>query len=156
MAAMRDQTRQNDVAVLMDLSRALVGLAVRSMGAVDGAVTLPQFRALAVLDRLGPCRAGELAEAVGLHVSTITRLCDRLVAAGLISREVRPDNRRQVELDITPAGSSLVDKVRTERERELAAALRRLTTRQRSCLREAAGPLAETLDEQTSGGASGW
>jgi DNA-binding MarR family transcriptional regulator len=153
---MRDRTRQNDVAVLMDLSRALVGLAVRSMGAVDGVVTLPQFRALAVLDRLGPCSAGELAEAVGLHVSTITRLCDRLVAADLISREVRPDDRRQVELDITPAGTSLVNKVRTERERELAAALRRLTATQRSCLREAAGPLADTLDDQTPGGVSGW
>src|SRR5690348_4842377 len=90
-----------DVRLLMDLSSTLVAVAVRSVGVIDGAVTLPQFRALAVLERVGPCNAGTLAASVGLHVSTITRLCDRLVEAGLLTRSVKPDNRREVELRIS-------------------------------------------------------
>jgi DNA-binding MarR family transcriptional regulator len=151
-----DRSRPSDVAVLMDLSRALVGLAVRSMAAVDGAVTLPQFRALVVLADRGPCSASELAAAVGLHGSTITRLCDRLLAADLITRQVRPENRRKIELAITPAGAALVRKVWKARERELAAALRRLSTAQRSSLREAAGPLAEIVDGRNGGHHAGW
>lgn len=74
---------QTDVSLVMDLSRALVAVVVRSLGAIDGEVPLPQFRALVVLRRVGPGNAGELADAVGLHISTITRICDRLVAAAL-------------------------------------------------------------------------
>lgn len=136
-----------DVRLLMDLSRSLVALAVRSIGAIDGAVTLPQFRALAVLERLGPCSAGQLAAGVGLHVSSITRLCDRLVAAELLTREVRPDNRREVELRITPAGSDLVHTVWTARATELTTALRGLTAEQRTALRQVVAPLLEVLGD---------
>jgi DNA-binding MarR family transcriptional regulator len=131
----------------MDLSRSLVALAVRSMGAIDGAVTLPQFRALAVLERIGPCNAGQLAAGVGLHVSSITRLCDRLVAAGLLTREVRPDNRREVELQITPEGSELVHTVWSARAGELGGALRGLTAEQRTALREVVPALLDVLGD---------
>jgi DNA-binding MarR family transcriptional regulator len=137
--------KADDVTLLMDLSRALVGLAVRSMGAIDGAVSLPQFRALTVLQRLGPCTAGDLAEGVGLHVSTITRLCDRLVEQALITREVRPENRRQVQLAITSSGSSLVQTVWSARADELNAALGGLSRAQRACLREVVGPVTLAL-----------
>ena len=55
-----------DISLFVELSRALVAVSVRSVGAIDGVVTLPQFRALAVLERRGPCSAGELATGVGL------------------------------------------------------------------------------------------
>src|SRR4051812_28835803 len=115
-----------DVTLLMDLSRALVAVAVRSLGAIDGEVPLPQFRALAVLHRTGPCNASDLADAVGLHVSTITRICDRLVGSGLITREIQTGNRREVQLAITAAGSALVEQVWSERAGELSSALRRM------------------------------
>ncbi|MDQ6649259.1 MAG: MarR family transcriptional regulator [Actinomycetota bacterium] len=126
-----------DVSLLLELSRALVAVAVRSLGAIDGEVPLAQFRALVVLKRVGPCNAGELAEAVGLHVSTLTRICDRLVTARLITREVKPASRREVELDITPAGAALVDRVWAARSAELSSALRGLTPNERDALRVA-------------------
>lgn len=141
-----------DARLLMDLSRSLVAVAVRSLGAIDGAVTLPQFRALAVLEQIGPCNAGQLAAGVGLHVSSITRLCDRLVAADLLTREVRPDNRREVELRITPAGSELVHAVWAARADELATVLRGLSAEQRAGLRQALPPLLEVLGDATTAG----
>lgn len=144
-----------DVRLLMDLSRSLVALAVRSLGAIDGAVTLPQFRALAVLERIGPCNAGQLAAGVGLHVSSITRLCDRLVAAELLTREVRPDNRREVELRITPAGSQLVHAVWAARAGELATALRGLTAEERGALRQVVPALLDVLGDPATADAWG-
>jgi DNA-binding MarR family transcriptional regulator len=142
----------------MDLSRALVGLTVRSMASLDGAVTLPQLRALTVLHQQGPCMAGELAAGVGLHVSTITRLCDRLVALDLITRQTNPDNRRRVELTITPAGEALVETVWAARAEELRKALRALSTKQRECLRDVIEPVTQALWEGAAGGTGtgGW
>lgn len=142
----------SDVSLLLDLSRSLVAVAVRSLGMIDGEVPLPQFRALVVLKRDGPCNAGELADGIGLHISTVTRLCDRLVAAGLIMRQLRPENRREVELTITPAGSELVERVWLARSTELSAALRSLSTAQRSCLRDAIPLLLGALGDASSPG----
>ncbi|GAC1442437.1 MAG: hypothetical protein NVSMB55_13160 [Mycobacteriales bacterium] len=136
----------------MELSRALVAVAVGSLGAIDGEVTLPQFRALVALRRIGPCNAGELADAVGLHISTITRICDRLVAGGLITREIRADNRREVELASTPSGSALVDRVWAARAAELAAALRELTATERASLRVGIPALLAGLGEPAADG----
>lgn len=136
----------------MELSRSLVGIAVRSLAEIDGEVPLSQFRALVVLRRIGPCNAGELADAVGLHVSTITRLCDRLTAQRLITRKTKPDNRREVELVITAAGAAMVDRVWAARSAELVAALRRLSASQRACLREALPPLLDQLGEPAADG----
>ena len=47
--------------VVLVASRALIAVASRSIAAVDDKVTLPQFRALVVLDvNDGSCRVGEL------------------------------------------------------------------------------------------------
>lgn len=143
----------SDASLLMDLSRSLVVVAVRSLGMIDGEVSLPQFRALVVLKRVGPCNAGQLADGIGLHISTVTRLCDRLVSAGLITRQVRPENRREVELTITPAGSELVDRVWSARSAELSAALRSLNAAQRSCLRDVIPPLLGVLGDASAPGA---
>ena len=67
------------VDAVLRASRVLVSVAVRSLAAADHDVTLPQYRALVVLASRGPQRPTELAEALAVHPSTITRLCDRLV-----------------------------------------------------------------------------
>ena len=119
----RSRTQTPDVDLLVEFSRVLVGVAVRSLNAVEDKVPLAQFRALAVLERLGPCSAGGLAEQLGLHVSTVTRLCDRLVGAGYVTRRVRPDNRREITLTITRSGQRLVSSVMSQRAAELAEML---------------------------------
>jgi DNA-binding MarR family transcriptional regulator len=92
-------------------SRALVSVAAKSLAGVEHDVTLPQYRAVVVLASRGPLNAGELAEALGVHPSTVTRLCDRLVAKSLVERRPHPDNRREVVLAPTAEGRRLVDQV---------------------------------------------
>ena len=51
-------------------SRVLVGVAARSLVAVDRDVTLPQFRALVVLASRGQLNPGAFAEGLEVHLST--------------------------------------------------------------------------------------
>src|SRR5580658_2470565 len=56
-------------------SRALVAVAAKSLGAAEEEVTLPQYRALVVLATRGPQRMTELADALEVNQSTVTRMC---------------------------------------------------------------------------------
>jgi DNA-binding MarR family transcriptional regulator len=109
------------VDALLSASRAMVGLAARSLAGLDSDVTLPQFRALVVLAARGPQRAVDIAAELGVNPSTGTRMCDRLVRKGLIRRTRVSGDRRVVRLTMTAAGRSLVDEVTRRRRDELAA-----------------------------------
>jgi DNA-binding MarR family transcriptional regulator len=109
--------------VLQAATRVLTGVALRSLDALDGAVTLPQFRVLAVLADLGQARSIQVARALGLEASTVTRLADRLVTAGHIVRGSEPGHRGVVTLELTGTGQLLVDRVAAWRQQELARML---------------------------------
>jgi DNA-binding MarR family transcriptional regulator len=51
-----------------------------------------------------PMRMGEVAETLGCLRSSVTALVDRLEAAGLVRREVDPDDRRAKRLALTEKG----------------------------------------------------
>lgn len=61
------------------------------------------YKALGVLDRLGPMSAGELGHHTGLAAASVTNLIDRLAAKGFVRREPDPTDRRRVLLhaDVT-------------------------------------------------------
>ena len=117
--------------VLQSVTRILTGVALRSVDVLDGAVTLPQFRMLAVLADLGPTRSVQVARALGLEASTITRLADRLVGAGYVTRGSEPGHRGVVALELTATGRLLVTKVAAWRQQELARMFARLPADQR-------------------------
>ena len=81
---------------------------------------------LAVLADLGRARSAQVARALGLDASTVTRLADRMVAAGYVSRGSEPGHRGVVTLELTAAGKDLVDQVAAWREQELARIYRQL------------------------------
>lgn len=112
---------------VLTASRALVAVAARSLAKVDDSVTLPQFRALVVLSQHdGECSVGHLAEALDVHSSTTTRLCDRLVARRLVRRSVRPTNRRETMIVLTDRGRAVVDEVTAARRREIEGIVERI------------------------------
>jgi DNA-binding MarR family transcriptional regulator len=116
-------------AVLL-VSRVLIGVAARSLTATEAQLTLPQYRALVVLVTRGPHNVGALADELGIHPTTLTRLCDRLVAKDLIHRSTSPENRREVTLTASDAGAELVRAEtarRTDEIREIVARLDRET-----------------------------
>jgi DNA-binding MarR family transcriptional regulator len=119
-------------------SRALVAVASRSIAAIDDTVTLPQFRALVVLDgNGGRCKVGDLAHELRIQPSTATRLCDRLVRRRLVSRLADPANRREVFISLTVAGRRLVHDVTERRRDEIASIMSRVPAAQRATIVEA-------------------
>ena len=134
-------------------SRVLVAVATRSLAAVDEEVTLPQYRALVVLASRGPQRPTELAEALSVHPSTITRLCDRLVSRMLVQRAGSSANRREVSIRLTSKGRSIVDAVTERRRVEIGAIVARIPERERATMVRALHTLGEAAGEPAD---SGW
>ncbi len=140
-------TDDHVVDAVLQASRVLVSVAVRSLAAVDHDVTLPQYRALVVLASRGPQRPTELAEALAVHPSTITRLCDRLVAKRLVHRGESPANRREVSIRLTPKGRRLVDAVTARRRAEIATIAANIPARERTAMVHALHALGEAAGE---------
>lgn len=139
------------VDAVMTASRALLAVAARSLAAVDEDVTLPQYRALVVLAQYGARRPADLAASLAVTPSTATRMCDRLVAKGLIDRERADDDRRAVAVALTRAGEDLVRSVTARRREELGRLLGAMPQDRRQAVvdglrsfSEAAGEVAET------------
>ena len=59
---------------------------------------------------------GELAAIVLMNPPTLTKLVDRMVANGLVHRQLAPEDHRRVRLVLTDAGLELVEKVRRQVE----------------------------------------
>jgi DNA-binding MarR family transcriptional regulator len=134
-------------AVLQAATRMLAGVALRSMDALRAGVTLPQFRLLAVLADLGPVSCGRAARALGLDRSTITRLADRLVAAGHVARGSDPGHRGVVLLELTRGGRGLVNTAVTWRQRELARIMSRLSPGDQAAVTSALSLLVEAAGD---------
>lgn len=105
---------------VLTASRLLVAVSARSIAAVDDSITLPQFRLLVILDSRGPQKVTALAETLGVNPSSATRAVDRLLAAGLVDRQVNPASRRETRVSLTRAGQRVVRNVTRRRRREIA------------------------------------
>lgn len=100
---------------------------------------------------------GALAEALAIHPSTATRMCDRLVAKRLVRRSPDPDNRRETVISLSDAGSELVDEVTAVRRREIAAIVARIPRDTRSPMVRALAAFAEAAGEPPpTTGTLGW
>jgi DNA-binding MarR family transcriptional regulator len=68
----------------------------------------PQVWALSLLAARPRLSAGELAEDMFVHPSTLTGIVDRLVRKGLVSRAVDKEDKRGVRLAVTRSGLRLL------------------------------------------------
>jgi DNA-binding MarR family transcriptional regulator len=76
-------------------------------------LTLAAWRALLIIDRLQPCTMNALARVSAVERTTLTRTIDQLVSEGLAERCTPPQDRRQVQLSLTPAGVEMLDAGKT-------------------------------------------
>jgi DNA-binding MarR family transcriptional regulator len=135
------------VEVLQAATRMLTGVALRSLDVLDGAVSLAQFRMLTVLADLGRARSARVARALGLDTSTVTRLADRLVSAGHVTRGRDPRHRSVVILELTPSGQRLVSQVAARRGWELSRIVNMLPPGSRAVVTSALRQLVEAAGD---------
>lgn len=150
-----DRSGAGDVAALEMLTRALVGLTLQSLEALDGQVSLPQFRLLLVLSGLGRVPSSRLAAEATMTASSVTRLADRLEAAGLLARGTDARSRSIVTVEVTEAGLDLVARVVARRQELLAAMLDRMEPAERAVIAQAARRFAGLAADATALATSG-
>jgi DNA-binding MarR family transcriptional regulator len=131
---------------LLLASRAVVGIAARTLPE-SADVSLVQFRALVLLERDGPLKPGTLAEQLAVSPSTVTGLCDRLVARNLVVRQSGSTSRREVVVDLSPTGKAFVDSAIAARRLEMARILERIPARQLQGMTKALNAIAEAAGE---------
>ncbi|MGI8757183.1 MAG: MarR family winged helix-turn-helix transcriptional regulator [Acidimicrobiales bacterium] len=154
---MQEFSSESVAEAVLRSSRALVAIAARSLSASQEDVTLPQYRAIVVLCAGGPTTMSELAEELACSASTATRLCDRLVAKGLVHRAPREANRREVEVQATPSGAALVKAVTKRRRVEIERIVEAMPARQRPALVSALQSFAAAAGEAPDQAwATGW
>lgn len=147
---MTDRSAQptDDVVIaVLTASRVLVAVSARSLAEVEDRLTLPQFRALVVLESRRTVNLNGLAADLGVAASSALRTIDRLVASGLAERRENPENRREVLLSLSRRGARVVHAVTARRSQEIAEILSRMSQRRRSDLVSAFRSFAAAADE---------
>ncbi|MFD7079325.1 MarR family transcriptional regulator [Streptomyces sp. NPDC059918] len=118
---------EDPAAALGAAAEVLALLQARGQDGASAAVSPSQMRALLAVEGAEGINLRALGAVLGSRPPSVTRLCDRLEAMGLLSRSPHPSSRREVELRLTPRGRIVVDEQRAIRARALSAVLARMT-----------------------------
>jgi DNA-binding MarR family transcriptional regulator len=95
-------------------------------------LSVPQFRTLALLSHCPQASLSQVAEHVGLTLPSMSKMVDGLVARGLVAREDCPQDRRRLDLTITPAGKAVFMAARKAAQARLAEMLKALSASDRA------------------------
>jgi DNA-binding MarR family transcriptional regulator len=104
----------------------------------DISVTVTQLMALSTLAKHGPMSAGELAAHERVQPPSMTKILAVLEEHGLAHREQHPSDRRQIVVQATEAGKTLLAQERLLRLATLTADERRLLGRASALLQRLA------------------
>lgn len=76
----------------------------RTLSDKGGKVTLAQAGILLLLKEKDGRYMSEMGQVIGVDNSAMTRLVDRLEKAGMVKRQIDPENRRAISILLTPTG----------------------------------------------------
>ncbi|MEH1015893.1 MarR family transcriptional regulator [Micromonospora sp. CPCC 206060] len=93
-----------------------------------------QLRAVMTVEQHDGINLRRLAQSLGMLLSSASRLCDRLVAAGMLEREPGRTDRREISLHLTEAARELLQEQRAERRRRLTEVLQAMSPDGRQAL----------------------
>jgi len=108
-------------------------------------ITMPQAKLLYLLGALGDLRMSELVARLGVSLSTVSGLVDRVVEHGLATRREDPADRRHVVVGLTPAGSDFIDRFRELNARQMRELLEELDAADLALVRDAFGALERAV-----------
>ncbi|MDY7084322.1 MAG: MarR family transcriptional regulator [Actinomycetota bacterium] len=115
-----------------------------------------QLNALLAVERAEGLNLGGLAAELSMLLSSASRLCDRLVASGLVERVPGRADRREIALYLTPASRTLLAELRHIRRRALTGVLEKMSSGGRAALLRGLTEFAEAAGESSgSAGESG-
>ncbi|HZB34157.1 MAG TPA: MarR family transcriptional regulator [Streptosporangiaceae bacterium] len=126
------------------MSVARLSRRLRAQG--GSSLSATQHAVLAAVDRHRSMTPRELAEQEKVQPPSMTRVIAVLEEQRLVVRSPHPTDGRQVVLQVTDKGKSLLKEERRRKEAWLARRLQELTNEERAILRQAA-PILEKLSK---------
>jgi len=123
----------------------LVGVisVARTPELLESTITMAQLKVLMLLSVVGEQRMSDLAGQLGVSLSTVSGLVDRLVDAGLVQRREAAADRRQVLVSVTAEGSRFMDRFQELGAGHLRQLLAQLDTESLAIVRRAIEVLLE-------------
>lgn len=109
-------------------------------------ITETQFVVLRCLRNRGPSNTSYLAQTLGVTLSAVTALVNRLYRSGLVERERQDRDRRQVWISITPKGLQLLEEVEEKRHLLLALYFSRFPASEREKLLQMLKEIVELFE----------
>ncbi|MFB9545629.1 MarR family winged helix-turn-helix transcriptional regulator [Micromonospora sagamiensis] len=123
------------VAALDDAAATLLSVWEETRERTTNRLSTAQLRAVVVVEQHDGINLRRLATLLGMLLSSASRLCDRLVAAGMLEREPGRYDRREISLHLTPEAMRLLAELRAERQARLAEVLAGMSQAGREALR---------------------
>lgn len=104
--------------ILRSIRQVVRGIAIHSKTLLrEVGLTVPQVVCLRAISELTETDAGvtvgQVSQRVHLSAATVSRIVDRLAAAGLVTRERNATDRRKVSISLTSAGSERIETLPT-------------------------------------------
>ena len=140
--ATADPTAPDTLAI--DLRTAVMRTSRRLRVEATGDIITPgQYTVLAMLNGSGPSTLRALAESEHVQAPSMTRIVNALADQGFVTRSAHPDDGRQVRVDITDAGRTVLEEARRQRTAWLARRVAGLSEDDRLTLSRAARIMQE-------------
>ena len=140
--ATTDPTAPDTLAI--DLRTAVMRTSRRLRVEATGDIITPgQYTVLALLNGSGPSTLRALAESEHVQAPSMTRIVNALADQGFVTRSANPDDGRQVRVDITAAGRTVLEEARQQRTAWLARRVAGLSEDDRLTLSRAARIMQE-------------
>jgi DNA-binding MarR family transcriptional regulator len=112
-------------------------------------LTMPQLKTLACVALENGATSGQVARSLGVGLSTVTGIVDRLAEQGLVTRREDAEDRRITRVLPTQQGQALVEQLLRWRNEHLTALLSRLAPEQLQVVEEAFGYLVTAAQDMT-------
>jgi DNA-binding MarR family transcriptional regulator len=111
-------------------------------------LTIAQLRTLLVLAEEGPLVIGQIAQRLGIGLSTGGHLVDRLVQAGLAERTEDVEDRRRTMARLTPKGEDLYARL-LNRTQHMQTLIQKMREDELSVLLQGLQAMLRVIEEET-------
>jgi DNA-binding MarR family transcriptional regulator len=108
-------------------------------------VSVPQYRVLVILDSFPSASLSAVADNLGLSLPAASRLVTGLVRKGFVARKSRPGDRRQMSLELTSRGRTVLTTVRRDTEERVASEIQHLSEEERTTVVNAMNTLRQVF-----------
>lgn len=120
-------SREQTVCVIDDVIRQITWQSqkqlLQTLSRPEIALTMPQMVTLFAIRAAGTCRMSELADVTQQSAGTLTGIVDRLIDDNLVARVRDIEDRRVVQVTLTPQGEERLSRVEGVRREEMGRML---------------------------------